>query len=44
MVYSTFMGGMKKAAIEVDRKMLAELAVNNPEGFAQIVEQVKKAG
>ena len=43
MVYYTFMGGMKKAAIEIDRKMLAELAVNNPEGFAQIVEQVKKA-
>lgn len=43
MVYSTFMGGMKKAEIEIDRKMLAELAVNNPEGFAQIVEQVKKS-
>ena len=43
MVYSTFMGGMKKAGIEIDRKMLAELAVNNAEGFAQIVEQVKKA-
>lgn len=43
MVYSTFVGGMKKAGIEVDRKMLAELAVNNPESFAHIVEQVKKA-
>jgi len=43
MVYSTFMGGMKKAGIEIDRKMLAELAVNNAEGFAQIVEQVKKS-
>ncbi|MGC0372052.1 MAG: hypothetical protein DGJ47_000757 [Rickettsiaceae bacterium] len=43
LIYSTFVGGMKKAGIEVDRKMLAELAVNNPENFAQIVEQVKKA-
>ena len=43
MVYSTFMGGMKKAGIEIDRKMLAELAVNNAESFAQIVDQVKKA-
>ena len=43
MVYSTFMGGMKKAGIEVDRKILADMAVNNPESFAQIVAQVKKA-
>jgi len=43
MVYSTFMGGMKKAGIEVDRKLLADMAVNNPESFAHIVEQVKKA-
>ncbi len=43
MIYSTFMGGMKKAGIEVDRKILAEMAVNNPESFAQIVAQVKKA-
>jgi large subunit ribosomal protein L20 len=43
MVYSTLIGGMKKAGIEVDRKILAELAVNNPESFAQIVTQVKQA-
>lgn len=43
MVYSTFIGGMKKAGIEVDRKMLAEIAVSNPESFAHIVEQIKKA-
>lgn len=43
MVYSTFIGAMKKANMEIDRKMLAELAVHNPENFAQIVEQVKKA-
>jgi large subunit ribosomal protein L20 len=44
MIYSTFIGGMKKAGIEIDRKMLAELAVNNAESFANIVEQVKKSG
>ncbi|MBN8511765.1 MAG: 50S ribosomal protein L20 [Rickettsiales bacterium] len=44
MVYSTFMGGLKKAGIEIDRKMLAELAVSNSKEFAHIVEQVKKAG
>ncbi len=43
MVYSTFMGGLKKAGIEVDRKILAEMAVSEPEAFAAIVEEVKKA-
>lgn len=43
MVYSQFMGALKKANIEIDRKVLAELAVNNPHGFAHIVEQVKAA-
>ena len=42
MVYSQFMGGLKKAEVDVDRKILAELAVNNPQGFADIVNQVKK--
>jgi large subunit ribosomal protein L20 len=41
LVYSQFMGGLKKACIDIDRKVLAELAVNNPEGFADIVTQVK---
>ncbi|WP_342271594.1 50S ribosomal protein L20 [Candidatus Tisiphia endosymbiont of Parasteatoda lunata] len=40
LVYSQFMGGLKKAAIDIDRKVLAELAVNNPQGFADIVVQV----
>jgi large subunit ribosomal protein L20 len=40
-VYSQFMGLLKKSSIDIDRKMLAELAVNNPEGFAHIVSQVK---
>jgi large subunit ribosomal protein L20 len=43
MVYSVFIGGLAKAGIEVDRKMLAELAVHNPDNFAHIVEQAKKA-
>jgi large subunit ribosomal protein L20 len=42
-VYSQLMGGLKKAGIEVDRKMLAEMAVNNPEAFTDIVNQVKKS-
>lgn len=36
--YSKLMGGLKKANIDINRKMLAELAVNNPEEFAKIVE------
>lgn len=43
MVYSVFINGLAKAGIDIDRKMLAELAVNNAEGFAHIVEQAKKA-
>ncbi|WP_395476483.1 50S ribosomal protein L20 [Rickettsia endosymbiont of Pantilius tunicatus] len=41
LVYSQFMGALKKAEIDIDRKVLAELAVNNDEGFASIVEQAK---
>jgi large subunit ribosomal protein L20 len=32
---------MKKSGIELDRKILAELAVNDPQGFAQVVEMAK---
>jgi len=39
--YSRLMDGMKKEGIELDRKILAELAVNDPQGFAKIVETVK---
>jgi len=39
--YSQFMAGMKKAAIDIDRKMLAELAVNDPAAFGSIVAKVK---
>jgi len=39
--YSRLMDGMKKAGIELDRKILAELAVNDPQGFAQVVAIAK---
>ena len=39
--YSRLISGMKKAEIELDRKILAELAVNDPQGFAQIVVMAK---
>ena len=35
--YSRLIDGMKKSGIELDRKILAELAVNDPQGFAQVV-------
>lgn len=41
MIYSQFIGALKKANIDIDRKMLAELAVNNPDGFASIIEKIK---
>ena len=40
--YSQLINGMKKQNITVDRKILAELAVNQPAAFQAIVEQVKK--
>jgi len=39
--YSRLIDGMKKTGIELDRKILAELAVNDPHGFAQVVEMAK---
>lgn len=41
--YSVFMHKLKKANITLDRKMLSELVVNDPQAFKQIVEQVKSA-
>ena len=43
MNYSTFMNGLKKAGIELNRKMLADLAVNDKEAFASLVEKAKAA-
>ena len=42
MSYSTFINGLKKQNIEVNRKMLADLAVNDAEGFAKLVEIAKQ--
>jgi large subunit ribosomal protein L20 len=39
--YSRLMDGVKKSGIELDRKILAELAVNDPQAFAQVVVAVK---
>lgn len=41
--YSRFINGLKKAKIELDRKVLADLAMNDTAGFAKVVESVKKA-
>ena len=41
--YSRFICGLTKAGVIVNRKMLADLAVNNPEAFKAIVEQAKAA-
>ncbi len=41
LTYSVFMNGLKKAAIEIDRKVLADLAVFDKAAFAQIVGQAK---
>ena len=43
MNYSTFMHGLKVANIEINRKMLAEMAISNPTAFTQLVEIAKKA-
>ena len=39
--YSQLMGALHKAGIEINRKVLADLAVNNPEAFKAIVKKVK---
>ncbi len=43
MNYSTFMNGLNKAGIQINRKMLAELAVNDAAGFATLAKNAKKA-
>src|SRR5476649_1330339 len=39
--YSVFMNGLKRAAIEIDRKVLADIAVRDRTGFAKLAEQAK---
>ncbi len=41
--YSTLMNGLKKAGITLNRKMLSEIAINDPAGFTAIVEKAKAA-
>ena len=41
--YSRFMSGLKKSGIELDRKMLAHLAVTRPDAFARVAERAKAA-
>ena len=41
MSYSQLMGALQKAGIEINRKVLADLALNNPEAFKAIVDKVK---
>jgi large subunit ribosomal protein L20 len=43
MSYSRFMNGLKAAGIELDRKILADMAVHDPAAFAALVEQAKAA-
>ncbi len=39
--YSKFINGLKKANIQINRKMLSEMAIHDPEGFAKLVEIAK---
>lgn len=41
--YSRFISGLKKSGVELDRKILADLAVNDPSGFKTLAEQAKSA-
>ena len=42
--YSRLINGMKLAGINIDRKILADMAVRDPAGFTSIVEQIQRAG
>ena len=43
MSYSVFMNGLKLAGVEIDRKVLADLAVRDPQAFAAVAEQARNA-
>ena len=43
MSYSKFMNGLKHANIDIDRKMLADIAVRDPQAFTNIAEQARQA-
>ncbi len=42
LTYGRFMDGLKKSGIDLDRKVLADMAMNEPEAFAALAEQAKK--
>jgi len=41
--YSRFIAGLKQAGVDLNRKMLADMAVNDPEGFSRLVETARAA-
>ena len=43
MSYSRFMDGLKKAGVELDRKVLSDIAITDPKGFTALVENAKAA-
>jgi large subunit ribosomal protein L20 len=43
MSYSTFIDGLKRAGLEIDRKILADIAVRDPQAFAAIADQARAA-
>ncbi len=43
LTYARLVDGLTKAGIEVDRKVLSDLAINQPQAFAEVVEQAKKS-
>ncbi|MBQ0111198.1 MAG: 50S ribosomal protein L20 [Oscillospiraceae bacterium] len=43
MNYSTFMNGLKKSGVQINRKMLADMAVNDPKSFEGLAKTAKKA-
>ncbi|MBR5922196.1 MAG: 50S ribosomal protein L20 [Clostridia bacterium] len=43
MNYSTFMNGLSKAGVQINRKMLADIAVNDADGFANLAKTAQKA-
>ena len=43
MSYSRFMDGLKKAGVELDRKVLSDIAITDPKGFTALVEKAKAA-
>jgi len=42
MSYSAFINGLSKSEVEIDRKVLADLAIHDPQGFSKLVELSKK--